>query len=76
MRYDDYGNVLFGGVGDAFGISKDWLLLGANVNQIFKFSEVSGMDDIRDQYGILRGIHLYRTRGRDTYNHNMFKKNR
>lgn len=55
VRYDDYGNILYGAVGTAFGISKRDLFLGANLNQILK----SGLDESKDTFSIQRGIVIY-----------------
>ena len=55
VRYDDYGNILYGAVGTAFGISGEDLFYGANVNQILK----SGLDESKDTYSIQRGISIY-----------------
>jgi hypothetical protein len=55
VRYDDYGNILYGAAGNAFGISEDDLFLGANWNQILK----SGLDESKDTYSIKRGINIY-----------------
>ncbi len=55
VRYDDYGNILYGAAGTAFGISEKDLFRGANWNQIFK----SGLDESKDTYSIKRGIDIY-----------------
>lgn len=55
VRYDDYGNILYGAVGTAFGISEPDLFFGANMNQILK----SGLDESKDTYSIQRGIAIY-----------------
>lgn len=55
VRYDDYGNILYGAAGTAFGISENDLFLGANWNQILK----SGLDESKDTYSIKRGINIY-----------------
>lgn len=55
MRYDDYGNILYGAAGAAFGLEENTLLLGGNINQIFK----SGFDDSKDVFSIKIGIALY-----------------
>ena len=55
VRYDDYGNILFGAAGTAFGISEKDLFRGANWNQILK----SGLDESKDTYSIKRGINIY-----------------
>ena len=55
VRYDDYGNILFGAVGTAFGISRRDLFFGANINQILK----SGLDESKDTFSIQRGIEIY-----------------
>lgn len=55
VRYDDYGNILFGAAGTAFGISTRDLFFGANINQILK----SGLDESKDTHSIQRGIALY-----------------
>lgn len=55
VRYDDYGNILFGAAGTAFGISTRDLFFGANVNQIVK----SGLDESKDRHSIQRGINIY-----------------
>lgn len=55
MRYDDYGNILYGCAGAAFGLNERTLLFGGNFNQILK----SGFDDTKDVYSIKRGIAIY-----------------
>jgi hypothetical protein len=55
VRYDDYGNILYGAAGTAFGISESVLFAGANLNQMSK----TGFDDEKDTYSIQRGIDLY-----------------
>ena len=55
VRYDDYGNILFGAAGTAFGISRRDLFFGANINQIVK----SGLDESKDTFSIQRGINIY-----------------
>jgi len=55
VRYDDYGNILYGAVGAASGISRRDLFLGANFNQILK----SGLDESKDTFSIQRGIVIY-----------------
>lgn len=55
VRYDDYGNILYGAVGSAFGLSERFLLIGANLNQLKK----TGFDDSKDVYSIKRGIAIY-----------------
>jgi hypothetical protein len=55
VRYDDYGNILYGAAGSAFGISENDLFWGANWNQILK----TGLDESKDTYSIKRGINLY-----------------
>jgi hypothetical protein len=55
VRYDDYGNILYGAAGTAFGISRRDLFSGANLNQIVK----SGLDESKDTYSINRGINIY-----------------
>jgi len=55
VRYDDYGNILYGAAGTAFGISEKDLFRGANWNQILK----SGLDESKDTYSIKRGINIY-----------------
>ena len=55
VRYDDYGNILYGAAGTAFGISEKDLFRGANWNQILK----SGLDESKDSYSIKRGINIY-----------------
>jgi|GEM_PF-1617424 len=55
VRYDDYGNILYGAVGTAFGISEAYLFFGANMNQILK----SGIDESKDTYSIQRGRSIY-----------------
>ena len=55
VRYDDYGNILYGAAGMAFGLSQSFLFAGANLNQITK----TGFDDEKDTYSIQRGIDLY-----------------
>jgi hypothetical protein len=56
VRYDDYGNILYGAAGTAFGLNETELLLGANLNQIFK----GGLDESKDTYSIQRGINMYK----------------
>ncbi len=56
VRYDDYGNILYGAGGSAFGFGQSRLLAGANINQLTKF----GLDDQKDRLSIKRGIDLYR----------------
>ena len=56
MRYDDYGNMLYGAAGTAFGFSENVLLFGANLNQLSK----SGLDESKDTYAIRRGIAIYK----------------
>jgi hypothetical protein len=58
LRYDDFGNILFGAAGTAFGISRDMLQLGANLNQLTK----TGLDDIKDTFSIDVGVNLYKER--------------
>jgi hypothetical protein len=36
LRYDDYGNILYGAAGAAFGLDESYLLTGANLNQLKK----------------------------------------
>ncbi len=55
LRYDDYGNILYGAAGTAFGIAEKDLFRGANWNQILK----SGLDESKDTYSIKRGINIY-----------------
>jgi hypothetical protein len=55
VRYDDYGNILFGAAGTAFGISRRDLFFGANINQIVK----SGLDESKDTFSIQKGINIY-----------------
>lgn len=55
VRYDDYGNILFGAAGTAFEISRRDLFFGANINQIVK----SGLDESKDTFSIQRGINIY-----------------
>jgi hypothetical protein len=55
VRYDDYGNILYGAAGMAFGISESVLFAGANLNQMTK----TGFDDEKDTFSIQRGIDLY-----------------
>ncbi len=55
VRYDDYGNILYGAVGTAFGITEAYLFFGANMNQILK----SGLDESKDTYSIQKGIAIY-----------------
>jgi hypothetical protein len=57
LRYDDYGNILYGAAGTAFGLSQSDLLFGANVNQLKK----TGLDDLKDSYSIKRGIEIYKS---------------
>jgi hypothetical protein len=56
VRYDDYGNILYGAVGTAFGIKEEDLFFGANLNQILK----SGLDESKDTFSIKRGIAIYK----------------
>jgi hypothetical protein len=56
VPYDDYGNILYGAAGTAFGLTETELLLGANLNQIFK----GGLDESKDTYSIQRGIKMYK----------------
>lgn len=56
VRYDDYGNILYGAAGAAFGLEERYLLTGANLNQLKK----TGFDDIKDSYSIKRGIAIYK----------------
>ena len=56
VRYDDYGNILYGAAGTAFGIAEEDLFWGANLNQITK----SGLDESKDTYSIKRGIDIYK----------------
>lgn len=58
LRYDDYGNILFGAAGTAFGLSREVLQLGSNLNQISKLS----FDDSKDTYSIDVGIKIYKER--------------
>jgi hypothetical protein len=58
VRYDDYGNMLYGACGTAFGFGQSRLLLAANVNQIMKL----GFDDAHDVFNIKRGIQIYNNR--------------
>jgi len=55
VRYDDYGNILYGAVGKAFGIKEEDLFFWANMNQILK----SGLDESKDTFSIKRGIAIY-----------------
>jgi len=55
VRYDDYGNILYGSAGRAFGFSNEWLKSGAHINQIGK----GGIDAGKDTYSIQRGYDLY-----------------
>ena len=55
VRYDDYGNILYGAAGAAFGLEERVLLTGANLNQLKK----TGFDDTKDSYSIKRGIAIY-----------------
>ena len=55
VRYDDYGNILYGAVGTAFGITEEDLFFGANMNQILK----SGLDESKDTFSIKRGLAIY-----------------
>lgn len=55
VRYDDYGNILYGAVGTAFGITEEDLFFWANMNQILK----SGLDESKDTFSIKRGIAIY-----------------
>lgn len=57
MRYDDYGNILYGAAGSAFGIDESTLLAGANFNQLQK----TGFDEEKDTLSILRRINLYKS---------------
>lgn len=56
VRYDDYGNILYGAIGTAFGFSEKRLLFAANINQIIK----DGLDENKDEYSIKRGIEIYK----------------
>jgi hypothetical protein len=56
LRYDDYGNILYGAAGTAFGLDETTLLSGANLNQLKK----TGFDDEKDSYSIKRGIAIYK----------------
>jgi hypothetical protein len=56
LRYDDYGNILYGAAGAAFGLEERHLLTGANLNQLKK----TGCDDVKDSYSIKRGIAIYK----------------
>lgn len=56
VRYDDYGNILYGAAGTAFGLDERTLLAGANINQFKK----TGFDDEKDAYSIQRGIAFYK----------------
>jgi hypothetical protein len=56
VRYDDYGNILYGAAGAAFGLDETSLLTGANLNQLKK----TGFDDEKDSYSIKRGIAIYK----------------
>jgi len=56
VRYDDYGNMLYGAIGSAFGFGGTYLQLGANINQLGK----SGLDEGRDTYSIEVGINKYK----------------
>jgi len=56
VRYDDYGNILYGAAGAAFGLDETTLLSGANLNQLKK----TGFDDEKDSYSIKRGIAIYK----------------
>ncbi len=56
VRYDDYGNILYGAVGTAFGITEEDLFFGANLNQILK----NGLDESKDTFSIKRGISIYK----------------
>lgn len=56
IRYDDYGNILYGVAGAAFGIDESTLLAGANLNQLKK----TGFDDEKDSYSIKRSIAIYK----------------
>jgi hypothetical protein len=56
LRYDDYGNILYGAVGTAFGFSEKRLLIAANINQIIK----DGLDENKDEYSIKRGIEIFK----------------
>ncbi len=60
VRYDDYGNILYGAAGAAFGIEEMLLLSGANLNQLKK----SGFDDLKDSYSIKRGVAIYKNYSR------------
>jgi len=55
VRYDDYGNILYGAAGAAFGFSLWLLIMGANINQFIK----SGPDEDKDKYSIMRGFKSY-----------------
>jgi hypothetical protein len=56
VRYDDYGNILYGAAGSAFGLDESILLAAANLNQLKK----TGFDDEKDLYSIKRGITIYK----------------
>lgn len=56
VRYDDYGNILYGAAGAAFGLDETTLLSGANLNQFKK----TGFDDEKDSFSIKRGIAIYK----------------
>ncbi|MDQ3192998.1 MAG: polymorphic toxin type 44 domain-containing protein [Bacteroidota bacterium] len=56
VRYDDYGNILYGAVGKAFGFSDNWLTFGSHINQLTK----SGLDEGKDSFSIQRGIDIYK----------------
>ncbi len=55
VRYDDYGNMLFGSAGRAFGFSQLWLKTGAFINQAGK----GGIDAGKDVFSIKRGYEMY-----------------
>ena len=57
VRYDYYGNILYGAAGSAFGIDEPTLLAGANLNQLQK----TGFDEEKDFFSIKRGINLYKS---------------
>jgi len=61
IGWHDYGNILYGAGGKAFGFESDgWLKLGATINQVKKFFS-AGSESDKDTYSIQRGIDLYPT---------------
>lgn len=61
-RYDDYGNILYGASGKAFGLSNAWLIMGAHLNQLGK----TGLDEDRDTYTVKMGFKAYENWNKST----------